>query len=126
KIFCNINCKRIYDKRNMSEYQKYYRQCQFKFNLSNYPNEFDFELIKQYGWYRAKNHGDNLNGVSRDHMISVKFGYENKISSEIIRHPANCQLMRHNENVSKYKNCSISLEELINKIDIWNTKWDVC
>lgn len=122
-IFCDINCKRKYDKRNMSEYQKCYRQCQFNFALNDFPDEFDFMLIEQHGWYQAKNHGDNLNGVSRDHMISIKYGYENNISPEIIRHPANCQLMIHNENVSKYKNCSITIEELINKISKWELKY---
>jgi len=122
-VFCNRDCKRTYDRKNLTEYQKYYKDCQFKFGLSDYPNEFDFELIKTHGWYQPKNHGNNLGGISRDHMISVKYGYENNISSEIISHPANCQLMIHNENISKYKNCSITLEELMIKIDNWNEKY---
>jgi hypothetical protein len=119
-IFCSIDCKRIYDRKNLTEYQKYYKECQFKFGLSDYPNEFDFNLIKKHGWYQAKNHGDNLNGISRDHMISVKYGYENNISPEIIKHPANCKLMIHNENSSKWKACSITLKELNDKINNWN------
>lgn len=121
--FCDIKCKRIYDSKNLTDYQKYYKECQFKFNLSNYPNEFNFELINEYGWYKAKNHGDNLNGVSRDHMVSIKFGFENKINSEIINHPANCQLMIHNENICKNKNCSITLEQLLIKINEWNNRY---
>ena len=124
-VFCDINCKRIYDRKNLTEYQKYYRCCQFEFGLSDYPNEFNFKLIKTHGWYQAKNHGNNLNGISRDHMISIKYGYENNINSEIIKHPANCQLMIHNENVSKYKNCSISLNELNKKINNWNLKYNL-
>lgn len=119
--FCSIECKRKYERKNLNEYQKYYKECQFDFNLSDYPNEFDFSLIEKYGWYQAKNHGNNLNGVSRDHMISIKYGFENKISSEIIRHPANCQLMIHNENVRKHKGCSITLDELLNRIDTWGS-----
>lgn len=122
-VFCSIDCKRKYERKNLNEYQKYYKDCQFKFNLSDYPNEFDFDLIKKYGWYQAKNHGNNLNGISRDHMISIMYGYENNISSDIISHPANCQLMRHNENVSKYKNCSITLDELLMRIKMWNIKY---
>ena len=121
--FCNINCKRKYERKNLNEYQKYYKECQFEFNLSDYPNEFNFKLIEEYGWYRAKNHGDNLNGISRDHMISVKFGYENNISSEIIKHPANCQLMLHSENDKKNTNCSITIKELLLKINNWNNKY---
>jgi hypothetical protein len=121
--FCSIECKKIYDRKNLTEYQKYYKECQFKFNLSDYPNEFNFNLIKEYGWYQAKNHGNNLNGVSRDHMISVKYGYENNISPEIIKHPANCQLMIHNENSSKWKACSITSEELNSRIIEWDNKY---
>ncbi len=123
--FCSIECRRNYDKKNMSKYQKYYRECQFNFNLSDYPNEFDFSLIEAHGWYKAKNKGNNLNGVSRDHMVSIKYGYENNISPEIIKHPANCQLMVHNDNVKKYKNNSITVEELINRINDWNNKYNL-
>jgi len=122
-IFCNIVCKRKYDKRNMSEYQKYYRECQFDFALNEFPNEFEFSLIEKHGWYQAKNHGDNLTGVSRDHMISIKYGYENKINPELICHPANCKLMLHNDNVKKYKTSSITLDKLNEIINIWNLKY---
>lgn len=122
-VFCSIGCKRNYDKRNMSEYQKYYRKCQFDFSLNLFPDEFDFSLIEKYGWYRAKNHGNNLNGISRDHMISIKYGYENNINPEIIKHPANCSLMKHGDNVSKNKNCSITLNELLDRIKLWNIKY---
>lgn len=108
---------------NMSEEAKYRSDCKFKFALHDYPEEFDFSLIERYGWYKAKNRGDNLNGVSRDHMISVKFGYENNIPAEIISHPANCQLLRHSDNVSKYSGCSITLEELYERIRVWDKKY---
>lgn len=123
-VFCDINCKRIYDRKNITEYQKYYRNCQFNFSLSDYPNEFDFKLIEKYGWYKAKNHGDNLSGISRDHMISVKYGYENNISPKTIKHPANCELLLHSDNSSKQKNCSITLNDLLKKINNWNIKYD--
>jgi len=109
----------------MSEYQKYYRDCQFKFSLNNYPNEFDFNLIKKYGWYKAKNNGNNLNGISRDHMYSIKEGFENKVDPNLIAHPANCKLLIHNENVSKHKKSSITIEELKKKINKWNLKYNV-
>mgnify|MGYP000893365279 CR=1 FL=1 len=121
--FCDIKCKQIYDRKNLNEYQIYYKKCQFKFSLSDYPYEFNFKLVEKYGWYQAKNHGNNLSGISRDHMISIKFGFENKINPDIISHPANCQLMIHNKNVSKYKKCSITLEELLIKINEWNNKY---
>ena len=101
----------------------YKRLCEFKFALNSYPDEFDFTLIENYGWYKAKNRGDNLNGVSRDHIYSRDKGFENLIDPYIISHPANCQLLRHNDNVSKHSNCDIEIENLINKIKEWNQKY---
>ena len=124
-IFCNIVCKRKYDKRNMSEYQKYYRECQFDFALNEFPNEFEFSLIEKHGWYQAKNHGNNLKGVSRDHIYSIREAYENKINSEIISHPANCQLMIHSKNISKHRKSDITLDELNKKINNWNLKYNM-
>jgi hypothetical protein len=104
----------------------YYRQqCRFNFALSNYPDKFDFDLINEHGWYKAKNHGDNLYGVSRDHMVSVRYGFDNKIPPEIISHPANCQLLLHSDNISKLNKCSISIEELYQKIKAWDEKFPI-
>jgi hypothetical protein len=47
--FCDINCKRIFDRKNLNEYQKYYRKSQFNFNLNDFVDEFDFDLIKKFG-----------------------------------------------------------------------------
>ena len=101
----------------------YHKACMFRFSLNSFPSEFDFSLIEKYGWYKAKNHGNNLNGISRDHMISVSYGFENNIPCEIISHPANCMLMQHNDNVSKHKECSITLEELNQRIIDWEMKY---
>lgn len=101
-----------------------YKSCyQFNFALNNYPNEFDFSLIEKYGWYKAKNRGNNLNGVSRDHIYSRDKGFENLIDPYIISHPANCQLLIHNDNISKNSDCGIELEKLVEKIKNWNQKY---
>jgi hypothetical protein len=117
--FCSNECKHEYRTKDYTSYQKYKLLCQFQFSLNDYPDKFDFSLVEQFGWYKPKNHGDNLNGVSRDHMFSIKEGFLQKISPEIISHPANCKLMRHNDNVSKLKKCSITFEELKEKINNW-------
>ncbi len=109
--------------RDLSKLSDYRYECAFKFSLNEYPAEFDFSLIEKYGWYRAKNRGDNLNGVSRDHIVSVKYGYENGIDPKIISHPANCRLLRHNDNVSKNRRCDLKIEELIAKIRVWDDKY---
>ena len=103
---------------------KWFRQrCAFTFNVYNYPEEFELPLIEKYGWYSASNHGGNLNGVTRDHMLSVRFAYDNGIDPKLVSHPANCRLLVHKENVSKYSKCSITLEELKQRIVEWETKY---
>jgi len=100
--------------------ERYRQLCSFKFNLSDYPSKFDFDLIKEHGWYKAKNRGDNPTGVSRDHILSVKEGYEKGILPYYLSHPANCQLMIHTENNIKNTNSDITIEELIQKIKEWD------
>lgn len=119
KTFCNIKCF-AQTRKSSTEYLEYKSKCKFKFNVYHFPDKFDLNLIKEHGWYRPVNKGNNLGGVSRDHMISIKYGWENGIDSSIISHPANCKLMVHTENISKHKKCSLMLEELIERIKKWD------
>jgi hypothetical protein len=122
--YCDINCRREFDRKNMSEYKKYKSDCNFKFNLKDYPDYFDFELVEKYGWYSPTNKKNNLSGVSRDHMFSVREGFEKGINPSLISHPANCELMIHNDNISKNKKSSIIIEELINRIKEFEEKYN--
>lgn len=101
------------------EYRLYKEKCKFNFNIFDYPKHFDLSLIEKYGWYSAKNKGNNLNGISRDHKISVYSGWINNINSNIISHPANCELVRHNKNQRKNIKCSITLKQLEESINKW-------
>lgn len=91
--------------------------------MADYAEEFDFSLVEKYGWYSPSNKKNNLDGVSRDHIFSVKEGFELEIDSKLISHPANCQLMIHNQNVSKHKKSNITIDELIEKINIFELKY---
>jgi hypothetical protein len=109
------------DFKNKKEYRK---RCQFRFDLKDYPEEFDFQLIEKYGWYTASNRGGNINGISRDHAYSISEGFKNKIDPVLISHPANCKLLRHEENFHvKGSKCSITIDELKKLINIWNNKY---
>ena len=66
---------------------------------------------------------NNLDGVSRDHMFSVREGFEKGIDPKIISHPANCRLMIHNENISKNKKSFITIEELLDRIEKFEQKY---
>lgn len=100
----------------MDDWHRYRLDCAFKFNVFDYPNYYDLTLIEKFGWYSAANRGNNLSGVSRDHMYSVKDGFRNNVDPSIISHPANCCLMLHKDNNEKKTKSSITLEELIEKI----------
>lgn len=84
--------------------------------MLNFPNINGFELIKKFGTFNS----NNLSGVSRDHMFSVYDGYHNNISPDIISHPTNCQIMQHHNNNKKHKSSSITLEQLQERIKIWD------
>lgn len=126
KKYCSRHCAakaRYSDNRSLKNIYK--GLCGFTFALNDYCDEFDFSLIEKFGWYKAKNHGNNLNGISRDHMLSCNFGYENLIDPYLVSHPANCMLLQHNKNVSKYTKCSITIDQLIERIKIWHLKYGV-
>lgn len=111
-----------------TEKEKYYAACRFKFNVYHYPKEFDISLIEKYGWYscpgiKRKGQKKNTNGVSRDHIISISYGFENNIDPRIISHPANCRIILHSENKIKSQKCDISLEDLLIKISEWEIKY---
>jgi hypothetical protein len=118
--FCSQECFSEYKKITNSAFVNYRLACKFKFNVYDYPNVFDLTLIEKFGWYQASNRGNNLTGISRDHKITVLYGFENNISPDIISHPANCQLMQHETNNKKKTKCSISLDDLYKDIENWN------
>jgi len=120
-VFCSIPCARKHKK---SDGLIAYRvDCKFLFSLRDYPEEFDFSLIEKYGWYSASNRGNNLQGISRDHMFSVKDGYVLGVDPKIIAHPANCRLIPHPANISKNHRSTISLDELLMRIKKWDEKY---
>lgn len=120
---CAINAKRDCDLKNRDARHVYRLMSKFQFSLNDYPNEFDFSIIKENGWYEASNRGNNINGVSRDHMFSVNEGFKQKIDPYFISHPANCKLLKQKDNFKKLDNCSITKEELILRVKKWNEKY---
>jgi len=112
---------RILNKSKLDEYNRYKNDCIFRFALNDYPTRFDFDLIKTHGWYKAKNRGDNPTGVSRDHIISIKYGWLNDIPANVIAHPANCQLVQQCINNKKKTECWITIDELMTRIEQWDS-----
>lgn len=103
----------------------YKKQCKFTFGIATYGDAFNLDLIRTNGWYSASNKGNNLQGVSRDHKFSINEGFKQKIDPYLISHPANCELLIHNDNSSKHSKCSLTLEELLENVKLWNEKYGV-
>lgn len=109
------------DECRINYYSIYRPSCEFTFNIDDYKSVLDFNLLNEYGKYSPSNKGNNLNGISRDHMYSVKDGFINSVDYNIIKHPANCKLMKHTDNNKKKTNSSITLDELNERIRNWNS-----
>ena len=122
EMFYSKTVKQISDSAK-TEKRLYREKCSFKFDVYKYPEEFDIQLLKIYGWYSAKNKGDNFEGCARDHMISVSYGLTHKIDPKIISHPANCQIIQNKENQKKRGECSLTLNQLLLRIKMFDEKY---
>ena len=110
KKYCN-NHSYLYKSNNRNRYA-------FTFNVYHYPDLFNLSLIKIHGWYgpggRSKKW--NLNGISRDHKISVNEAIKNDYDPYYIKHMLNCELMLQTENNTKKTKSTISYSDLITAI----------
>ena len=114
---CHYSGKKFYAtsirKVHPTEYESiiHYRYlCRFTFSLSSFPDWFDLSILQKRGMYKASNRGNNLSGVSRDHMFSIAEAYKLKLDPIIIGHPANCQLLIHTTNQHKNTKSCVSIE----------------
>lgn len=95
------------------EKEVYYKACQFKFDPYSIPEIPGYTLLLKVGIYHPIN---NPNGVCRDHMLSIEFGWRNKIDSSIISSPYNCQFITNIDNVKKGTASCINIDNLIERI----------
>lgn len=97
-------------------------QYRFRFNVYHYPDLFDLDNLNKVGFYApgGKSGAWNVDGLSRDHRVSVadaiKFGY----NSYYITHPVNCELMTQLKNDQKNAKSSISYETLIKLVTAYD------
>lgn len=107
KKFCE-NHKNNY---SHSQRAKYW----FTFALTDYPDLFDFTLLRNYGMRSAS----NPYGVVRDHRVSVSDSIKHNYDPYYIKHPINCELMLHSDNCKKYTRSSISYAQLKQLVDAY-------
>lgn len=111
----------------------YYQLANWIASMFSICSESEAKLIEKYGIF---NQTTNTKGVVRDHIYSRKSGFLNGVFPEILRHPCNCQIITHAENVSKAQKGkqhqdadSQTLEELFEKIEKYTKPWieqDIC
>lgn len=106
-----------HNKHKTSEKALYKDQCQFQFNPYQYKNILGYNLLLSNGLFHPIN---RPNGMCRDHIISIEYGWRNKIPPSIISHPANCQFLTNVDNIKKGSGCSFSLKQLMERITPWN------
>lgn len=125
RLSCSDECLRKARRsgNDRSALEQYRADCAFKFDVEDYPEEFDLSLVSDLGWYSPANRGNNLTGVSKDHMVSVKYGFENDIDPKLLSHPANCALLPHSKNSSKGEGCSLTEASLLERIARWEAKY---
>lgn len=117
-LFYKLKLERIIPiKGNKDPKLNYRKQCQFKFSPFDEPNILGYDLLQHFGFTK----GFDENSLHRDHMVSIDYGWENNIEPKIISHPANCRLLLARENIRKGSGCSISIEQLHERIRLWNT-----
>lgn len=127
KIYCSIGPgggRRQQSPYIKTEKEKYYELSRFKFNVFDFPDYFNLSLIEKHGWYtcpgqKRSNLPKNINGVSRDHIISISEGFKNDYNPKNLAHPANCKLMIHLDNKRKNDNSNMSYSVLLDRINNW-------
>jgi hypothetical protein len=115
RVFCN-NC-------NINDKKEYRKLCRMSFNKKDHPELFNTDLINKYGWYSPPSvENPNYTGVTWDHLYPIHLGFLNKVPPEIMKHPANAELIPHSENKRRYQQekFTISLDKLYERIKLWD------
>lgn len=96
-----------------------------KSDFQNYRRKIDVVTRNSYKEHITVINPDNLirskTGFHLDHMFSVFDGFIQSVPIYIIAHPANLTMLNASENTSKNLKSSITLEELLKRIDIYDT-----
>lgn len=110
-------------KKDLSNKEVYYHEANW---ICRMFDIVDNEKFIECGVWNYKN---NPKGLVRDHKYSRISGFKNKVFPEILRHPFNCNLILHSENITKSRKNngllenSITLEELFNGIIHYKHEW---
>lgn len=112
-----INYNRKNGKEITNEKLLYQKQCQFNFDPYSVPQIPGYNLLLELGTYHPTN---NPNGICRDHIVSVEYGWRNKIDTKYISHPANCQFLTNSDNIKKNASSWLNIDQLLERIQYNN------
>jgi hypothetical protein len=95
-------------KEDLDPYKFYREISNWNCNVLNF-GIVGVEKIKEFGFYNGKT---NKNGLVRDHRFSRKSGFDLGVFPEILRHPVNCELISHGDNIRKRQSKSINADSI--------------
>lgn len=98
----------------------YWKKCKFTFDPYAYQNIPGYDLLLQLGFFHPTN---NPNGICRDHILSVDYGFRNNVDPSILSHPANCQFITNLDNIKKSNSSWINVDELLTRVQTEN--WEI-
>ena len=107
------------------DYEIYFDECNWIDKMFDVVDN-GLEMVEEHGVFNSKK---NTKGVVRDHVVGRKCGYEFGVFPEIIRHPTNCRVIKHGENVSKGQkgkgrpDADMTILELFDKIITFDGYW---
>jgi len=90
------------------ELEKYYYDVWYNTNISY--NKFYYDI-------NVNNVKRSYNTYHLDHKISILYGFLNNIDPKIIGHKCNLEILYYKDNLSKGSKCSLTLDELLNRIN---------
>jgi len=107
-----------------STWEIYFMQTEWVERMFDRVTPEEKQLLKRLGVFSKK----NTKGVVRDHAFSRKSGFELKVFPELLRHPANCRIITHAQNISqaqnkRYNDDVITLSELFHRIREYGNDW---
>lgn len=91
-------------------FKEYRRKCKF-----NFTRELEECL------FGADKKAITNDIATKDHMISVIYGFIHNIDPYLMSHPANCMILSNSSNSSKNGSCSITLDELTERVEWFNS-----
>jgi len=111
--------------KDKSDYEIYFKQAEWCEKMFDRASDVEILLLREYGVFNNKT---NTKGVVRDHIYSRKSGFENGVFPILLRHPANCGIITHSDNVKKKTSRYIdkdghTIDELFLRIETYKNKW---